>query len=863
MNNISQPDPITASGAPDLTTRRRPLLEGWRLRWCSVGEGIPAKWPTLDEDAMSPSIIAAVPGDVRDDLVRAGIVSEPLAKGQWRDSVWVEGSEFWYFLDFVASDDVRGADHQLLFGGVDTDCDIWLNGVLLGEHHNALIEFAVQCGDALRPRGVNRLVVRVDPGLQRARAHPHPEMVDLLPVFGLPLERMWMRKPQFTFGWDWAPRVISCGIWRPVVLQTTPRVRLQDVQLRTDLSDGHATVTAVADVLAPSRHAEHAAQATVTVTMGHGDRVYTSTSDVTVPSGSCKSVTVLVDIPDPALWWPHTLGSPELYSVEVTVRVGAELVDSRQLTYGLRTISLVQEKLAGGEGLSFGFEVNGVALFCQGANWVPPDQLVGRAPDSKYRALLDLATQARINMLRVTGIAVYESDLFYQLCDEAGILVWQDFMFGCSYYPEDNEFLEEVRGEATKAVRRLRHHPSIALWCGNNECEWIHSFDGAEGVGRYIGEAIFAAVLPEVCAIEDPDRVYWRSSPWGGTDGGNGSDAGDRHAWEIGTLGKDAEANTDFQLILTDTSKFVTEFGALAAAPLPTLREWVGAASGAPLAVDDDAWREHANRYERSLPQTALRRYWPEPEPWTVATYVRATQILQSDFLTLAFRHWRGRRGRTNGALMWMLSDSWPVSTGWSLIDYCLRPTRAYYGVKRSLHPVICGIASQPSDDYRIWVDNDQRTTFTGTLEIVAASLTDPGAPAHHESVQVRAETGHLACGVLPRAVIDACGPDGIVYCILRDSVGRVVSTDRRLVAGFGYAAFALPAARVHLQVVGDELVVTSAAVALSVALDCPAGVSLTDNYFDIFPGQEARVALTGARDMWSAITATAEVRRR
>jgi len=391
---------------------------------------------------------------------------------------------------------------------------------------------------------------------------------------------------------------------------------------------------------------------------------------------------------NPKLWWTHDLGEPYLYRLEVKLRANGEEVDRYETNFGIRTIRLVQKDDAGNN--AFAFRLNGVNIFAKGTNWIPADHFIGSIPDQRYRDLIDLAVKSNQNMLRVWGGGIYEKDIFYDECDRRGVLVWQDFCFANALYPDFNkDFMDNVRAEIEDNVRRLRNHASLALWCGNNEIDWIYDMkmSGGEIDSPFWGETIYHELIPDALERLDPGRPYWPSSPYGSHDGydANDPDVGDRHNWQVwhGSVypRKFGEPpildysvrGVSFRNYKKDFALFCSEFGMHASANRYTLQKWIPG--------DGFRWNsvEMAHRNKDIAHQKGIllmEGYTGVPKD--IEEYMDFSMLTQAEGLKYGVEHYRRNKHRTSGALIWQLGDSWP-GTSWSIIDYELLPKAAYY----------------------------------------------------------------------------------------------------------------------------------------------------------------------------------------
>ncbi|MGB2866956.1 MAG: glycoside hydrolase family 2 protein, partial [Bacteroidota bacterium] len=363
----------------------------------------------------------------------------------------------------------------------------------------------------------------------------------------------------------------------------------------------------------------------------------------------------------------------------------------------------VQEK--DDEGRSFIIEVNGVRVFCKGADWIPCDAFLPRTPDSTYEKLLTMAQQAGMNMIRVWGGGVYERDCFYDMCDELGLMVWQDFMFACGEYPEEQWFLNQVEDEAQKTVRRLRNHPSIVLWCGNNECEWNFCKENpGKSPEEMSGARIFRDLLPSVVRRLDGTRPYWRSSPFG-SGFPNDESNGNYHGWNVwGSW-------LDFPEYEKSRARFVTEFGFQAPANEATFQSVT--------ILEDRRPQSTVMEHHNKLGEGTERLFRFQAAHYVVATdfagFIENGQLVQAEALKTAAEHWRRRKFRTAGVLFWQLNDCWPVSS-WSVIDSGLRPKAAYFFAKRFFAPVLVSMQRE-FGSVDVWGTNDTLQPIGGMLE--------------------------------------------------------------------------------------------------------------------------------------------------
>lgn len=608
---------------------------------------------------------AEVPGVVHLDLMSNGVIPDPFYGVNEASVKWVEDVEWWYRKEFEAPKEILAKEVvELVFEGLDTFATIWVNGVKLGETCNMFTPWIFDVKKVLK-QGVNVVAVRFKP--PRIVAGKLEEKYGVLRS-SYYSARPYVRKAQYSFGWDWGPSLPTSGIWRSVKLLAYDRARLGYIAaLPLEVSEREARVKLTAEV-----YASNVFKPRVKFTIeGYGLKVEREVEEE-VGSGR-NDVECEVRIGKPRLWWPRGYGEPNLYEMKVQLYDGARLLDEKKTPVGIRTVKLLQKE--DGKGRSFTFEINGRLVFCKGANWIPADSFLPRVSIECYRRLLELAGEAGMNMLRVWGGGIYENEEFYDLCDKLGIMVWQDFMYACAEYPEEEWFLREAEREAEEVVRRLRRHPSIVLWCGNNENQWIYGVS-RDGRMKLVGLPIYERILPEVCRRLDPTRPYWPSSPYGG-DNPNSPYEGDRHNWEVWSRWR------DYRHYLEDEGRFISEFGWQSPPTLELLAQYIDPRDMKPQSKAFEAHEKQVEGIERLY--RFLSAHYPVTEDFR--RFILYCQINHGEALREAIGHWRSLMFDTSGCLIWQLNDCWPA-VSWSLIDYGLNPKPAYYFVKRAFKPM-------------------------------------------------------------------------------------------------------------------------------------------------------------------------------
>ncbi|HEY3265976.1 MAG TPA: glycoside hydrolase family 2 protein [Armatimonadota bacterium] len=674
------------------------ISTGWRVTEIPQPDTSPA--------TALPWLPATVPGHVHIDLVRAGVIGDPFYRMMERSAGWVDEADWVYEIEFPV-DDPTG--HRVLrFNGLDTVADITLNGEPLGHADNMLVEHEFPVDGLLR-KGPNALNVTIHSALRVGRRRREQWVADgndtLTPDWFLWGPRSFVRKAQYMYGWDWGPEPVSCGIWKSVELVTAPVARLLDWRHAVEfLSDGAAHV----DFEFFVERAPESADQPLTLAARLENGAETS-ADVPPGEGRVR-VALSLDIADAERWRPNGAGPRKLHELDLALTAGEELVDARKEVIGLRAIELIREPDADGKGESFKFRVNGEDLFIRGANWIPADSFASRleTPEGGARiaALVERAAAAGINMLRVWGGGLYESDAFYNACDRLGILVWQDFPYACAYYPDTDEYADAARDEAVKAVRRLRNHPSLAIWCGNNENSMMHHYrwGGENTPARYLGEPIYNEVLPQVLSQEDPARPYWPSSPFGGDP--NSEEFGDRHDWDVWHM------KGDWVHYVEDHSRFVSEFGFASSCGLAAWNSCLEPSDRSPRSAAV-RWHDKTRKgYDTYLGYVALHF----PEPQTLEDLVYYSQCNQALALSCGVEHWRRSKGHCWGTIFWQFNDCWPVQS-WSVVDAAGEPKAAWYAAKRFYAPVLLSLV-RDGDIVRAHVTNDTGEPVKGKVTL-------------------------------------------------------------------------------------------------------------------------------------------------
>lgn len=650
---------------------------------------------SVDEEQWQP---ARVPGCVHTDLLRSGRIDDPFHGTNEHRLQWVDKQDWEYAASLHVDPGWLKLDVlELVFEGLDTYADVYVNGQQVLTADNMFRIWRVDIRSYLIP-GENALLVRFRspihedlPKLEKLGYElPAPNDQSELGELGSRKVSVFARKAPYHYGWDWGPRFVTSGIWREVRLEGWSIASLTDLYIRQDkVTAAEAKLTALAELSCTE------AIAGQLLVRGAGSEW---SMEVNLPPGQHVLELPMV-IQEPELWWSRGLGEAKLHTFRATLEQGTELLSEREVRTGLRSIRLVRERDEAGA--SFYLELNGIPVFCKGANHIPNDSFVTEVTPDRYLHEIHSAVESNMNMLRVWGGGIYEADVFYELCDEHGILVWQDFMFACSMYPGDERFLHSVKQEATDQIRRLRQHPSLVLWCGNNEIDsawshyaeergwgWKQSFSHEQREQLWADyEAVFHQILPDQVQELMPEIPYWPSSPLVNLTGDerqhtrNDSTEGDIHYWGVWHNSESFENYSKY------VGRFMSEYGFQSFPEYRTVRTY---AEEQELALESEVMLAHQkNAKGNQLIKTYMDRYMQEPRDFV--SFMHMSQILQAEAMGMAIEAHRRRKPYCMGTLYWQMNDCWPVAS-WASMDYYGRWKAAQYAIKRSFKDIMLSI---------------------------------------------------------------------------------------------------------------------------------------------------------------------------
>lgn len=704
---------------------RLSIDQGWTFRM------VPGHAQGAAHPEAAPSRAASVPGTVHTDLLAHKLIPDPYVGAPEAGLQWIGLTDWEYRTTFDApAASLRHARSDLVFEALDTFAEVWLNGHKILDADNAFRTWRVPVEGKLRAQdNILRIVFRspIAKMLPMVQAMPHKIAGNYPSPYGdEPKDAMtgnFVRKPGYHYGWDWGPRYVTAGITKPVTLQSWDHVRIDNLHLRQDRVDAsRADLTAIA--------AFDAARAgTVELrlwqTAPDGKRTLAARKRAELRAGANR-VELPVNVKHPQRWFPNGYGAQPLYRYELEAGDGKTTSTALSARTGLRSVTLRHDQDK--KGKAFYFVVNGIPVFAKGANTIPFDMFQPRINREQLRKVLQQAKDANMNMLRSWGGGYYENDAFFELADEMGLLVWQDFMFGGGMQPGyDDAFRASVVAEARDQVRRLRNHPSVVLWCGNNEEEiawkyWGHgktlkAADPAFADKVWKGYVqLFGVDLRQVVKEEAGGIGYWSSSP--GEDlqeVANTQASGDMHYWEV--WGNPAHPVTKY---LEITPRFMSEFGLQA---WPVQRTIDAFASRAEQGIDSPVIEAH-QKFMAGKGNERLMKYVNDEfgTPAAFADFAYLSQVMQAEGIELASLHHRRSRPYTMGSLYWQLNDVWPGSS-WSSIDWFGRPKALHFHARRFFAPVAVAALRDPKGSTSVSLLNDRTRRVRGELRTRVMTL--------------------------------------------------------------------------------------------------------------------------------------------
>ena len=824
-------------------TQLQPLTTNWQFRQANTEDWLPA----------------TVPGGVHTDLLANKRIPDPFVGDNEKKVAWVAESDWDYHTTFDADADLLAQPQiWLVCDGLDTLATVTLNGAKLGETDNMYRQYRWDVKSLLKDAG-NELLIEFASPVQfvTAQEAERPMKGVSQAIAGGP----HLRKAPSQFGWDWGPQLPPIGIWKDIRLEGYANARIKDVHLtQQHANDGSVTISAKVKTQSWDNAPR---SATLTVVAPDG-AVFDKSAALNLKGSSQLQVTVNA----PELWYPNGYGDQPLYQVSVELYLDDVQLDEKNYQLGLRTLELKQEPDEWGK--SFVFVVNGVDVWAKGANWIPTDSLPTRISDELLEKLLGDAAAAHHNMIRVWGGGFYEEERFYDLCDQLGILVWQDFIFSCSIYPLDEKsFRKNVKAEVKQNVRRLRHRASLALWCGNNEMEWgweswgwaehpledklpemVKQFPALGFLLDQVGERqlledwkvlqkaykkFFYRTLPKWVDKLDSDTPYWTSSPSSDTpfEDVNGQKQGDAHYWDVWHGRKPFTAYRD------QFPRFMSEFGFQALPPLDTIKTF----------AEEKDWnmtsyimeQHQKNDSGNSLMVGQMLDTFRLPKDFDSLVYL--SMVLQAEGIRYGVEHWRRFPQRVAGTLYWQLNDCWPVAS-WSSLDYFGRWKALHYASRRFYAPVLLSIEDAPPSQ-KVYITNETLEDWTGTLRWTLETLSGEVVLSGEETVRSQPQSATLISALdFSEQVTDNTQRELVFVAELFDG-DQLLSRQTAYFTPTKHLSLSDPQISTKLSVDSDQLHIelTSKSLARLVELSfTDTDVVFSDNYFDLPAGRTVTI---------------------
>jgi beta-mannosidase len=797
---------------------------------------------------------AMVPGVIHTDLLNNKQIEDPFYRTNERDQQWIDKEDWEYStVFFLTAEELKHENLMLKFDGLDTYADVYLNDKKVLEADNMFRQWEVDIKFEAK-QGENQLKVYfhspIKKGLEllEVSKYEYPATNDQSENGGLGDKKvsMFTRKAGYHYGWDWGPRFVTSGIWRPVTLLMWDQLRIKDIFIKQpsvtkELAKLEASIelqlndnVEVSIIILNKRTHEVLAEKKASVSKGE------------------QTIQIPFTIKNPKLWWSNGLGEANMYDFEVKVLKDGNELASKELSTGLRSLKLIREKDEWGE--SFVFELNGVKVFAKGANYIPNDNFLPRVTKADYEKVVADAVNANMNMLRVWGGGIYENDYFYELCDKNGIMVWQDFMFACSMYPGNEKMLTSIKEEAKDNVIRLRNHPSIALWCGNNEINaaWSYYSDGGWGWKEtYTSEQreqiqkayldIFHGVLPEVVATYTDGDDYWPSSPQAGFEpqklAGYENAAGDMHYWGVW------HGKHPFEDFDKYKARFMSEYGFQSFPDFETVKKYT-------IPEDYNIESDVMAAHQRSgIGNLRIKEYmsWDYNVPEDFEQFLYMSQVLQARGIKMAIEAHRRAMPYCMGTLFWQINDCWPVAS-WSSTDYYHKWKAVHYAAKRAYEPLMIS-AFLKGKELDLYVISDLLESLDGKLKLTVLDFEGKVVNEEAIDITVGANTSTFIQSLDIKNLVGKASKSDVVVNVKLIKGSELLTTNNFYLVKPKEQT--LPEVHFSTSVVEKDgkqiLEISTDKLARDIYLNIPdQEVFFSDNYFDLLPGEKHKIEILG-----------------
>ena len=805
------------------------LDHGWQFRQVTSA-------PQEPEAGWLP---ATVPGDVHLDLLANKKIDDPFFRGNEPKLQWIENESWEYRLRFdVTPSMLARSNVDMVFDGLDAAAQVYVNGTQVLAADNMFRIWRVSVKGYLHT-GKNLLRVVFPSPIKAAQevAARDPWQPKTKTDF-----KTYIRKAAYEYGWDWGPRFVTSGIWRPVQLEAWDKVRIADFAIRQrDVSSEVAHADAEVEVESAS-----AGSARVSVQYTDNGKPVTLSTVANLHAGR-NIIDLPVEIRQPKLWYPAGYGDQPLYEFTAQVAAVGQPAETRKVKAGLRSIVLHRQLDKWGR--SFELIVNGIPVFAKGADVIPFDSFPNRVTTADYRRILESARDANMNMIRHWGGGYYETDEFYAICDELGIMVWQDFMFGNDWQPGTYDFKLNIEAEADDQVRRLRNHPSIVVWCGNNETESALGWNGRQSLPAdvryqmwqdYLTE--FSGILPRVVARLDSETPYWPSSPSADYEAlSDHYQSGDAHIWDVW------HGRVPFSTYETHHARFVTEYGFQSFPEMKTIEAFTLPEDRTGIFTPVMLGHQKNDEGNSIIHDYLLKDY---SEPKDFASFLYVSQVLQAEGIKIGAEHFRRSRPETMGSIFWQLNDCWPVAS-WSSIDYYGRWKALQYYARRFYAPIL--VSPHVEDgSLKVYIVSDKTKAAPATLRVRLMDFGGKVLLEDSHAVDVTPLDSKVYLDWPLKKLSDAGAADTSRVFIVADLTANGAQISRNLVYLAPTKEIHLKPAALKVETTGGngsyKVRITSPVLARSVYLSFgDLDVKLSDNYFNLLPGETAEITATSA----------------
>ncbi len=824
---------VSASCLPAALAAERqsvPLNSGWEFRQKLTAPGA----------AAVPWKPAQVPGDVHLDLLHNNMIPEPFYRQNEAKLQWIENADWEYQSTLQATAQMLAHPHvELVFEGLDAVAMVYVNGQQVLAADNMFREWRTDIRAALKP-GANTLLVVFPSPIKAAEkvADKDPWQPKTQTE-----AKTYIRKAAYEYGWDWGPRFVTSGIWRPAHLDLWDEARIADLYVH------QLSITANLAQLSLETAIEATADTTgkLNITYEQGGQKKSVSQAVMLHAGT-NTVNVPLAIPRPALWYPSGYGAQPMYNFHAELTAGRSTLDERSARAGLRSVVLRRDLDQWGR--SFEFDVNGIPVFAKGADVIPFDSFPSRVTTEQYRRILQSAKDANMNMIRHWGGGYYETDEFYSMCDELGIMVWQDFMFGNDWQPGTYAFKQEMEREAEYQVTRLRNHPSIVIWSGNNETELAFHWKGRDQLPNdvrmrmwqdYVSE--FSGVLARTVARLNAETPYWPSSPSSDyEDTSKDFESGDMHDWSVW------HGNAEFDEYEKHFPRFVTEYGFQSFPEMKTVEAFTKPEDRTSI-FTPVMLAHQKNNAGNSIIRDYMLKYYGEPKDF--ASFLYASQVLQAESMKIGAEHFRRLRPRTMGSIYWQLNDCWPVAS-WSSIDYYGRWKALQYYARRFYAPTL---VSPHVEDGKlaVYIVSDNTVVQQGQLHLRIMDFSGKVLQQQTQAVTVGPLSSKPYIELPLSTFANANGTDAaaIFGAVDLTVAGNVVSSNMVYFAPTKLIHLPTPNIQTELAAAASgsfKLKLTSPVLAKGVYVSFGSlDATYSDNYIDLLPNEPQSIAVTSS----------------